>query len=157
VLVLQDNARLHTICQTAQTPISLEFYALPHLTYSLDLAPLDYALFDKVKDPLHYQFPDSNDLWSSVCKTVCTILKDWFAASIINLKERWQWCIGLSWKLLCWSVIMRVSSSLSLYSRWVTVISEQFSYNWSSGFQSQLIAGDVKLCSCYSSSDWLGF
>jgi hypothetical protein len=60
-----------------QTLVSLRFSVLPHLPYSPDLAPSDYALFDKMKDPLHgRRFPSDDDLQSDVCKLVHTIPKD---------------------------------------------------------------------------------
>jgi len=42
---LHDNTRLHTACLTLETVEQLGFEALPHLPYSLDLAPSDYHLF----------------------------------------------------------------------------------------------------------------
>jgi hypothetical protein len=97
VLVLHDNVRLHTSCQTAQTLPSLRFSILPHPPYSPDLAPSGYVLFDKTKDPLFScQFPNDGDLHSSAHESVCTISKDWFAASVRKLPESWQQCIDLS-------------------------------------------------------------
>jgi hypothetical protein len=48
---------------------------------------------------MHTPYQPSNntdDLHSSVHKLLHTILKDWFAASIRKLLERWQWCTDLS-------------------------------------------------------------
>jgi hypothetical protein len=45
---MHDNARQHT----AETLCHLNFEVLEHPPYSPDLAPLDYHLFDPLKDTL---------------------------------------------------------------------------------------------------------
>lgn len=60
--VLHDNARPHSSKQRTQTLASLGYTVLPHPPYSPHLAPSDYALFNKIKEPLHRRkFPASDD------------------------------------------------------------------------------------------------
>jgi hypothetical protein len=73
MLVLHDNARFHISHQTTQTLVYLEFSVQPHPPYSPDLAPSDYSLFDKMKDPsCSSQFSNDDNFESSVCESVCT-------------------------------------------------------------------------------------
>jgi hypothetical protein len=44
--------------------------------------------------PLFENVKDSQT--TTTCRAVRTVLKDWFAASIRKLPERWQQCMGLS-------------------------------------------------------------
>jgi hypothetical protein len=87
VFLLLDNARLHTSHPT--TLASFGFTVVPQPSYSLDLAMSDYALLDKMKEPLYgRQFPNNNNFQSSVCKSVHAAWKDWCAAAIMKLPER---------------------------------------------------------------------
>jgi hypothetical protein len=64
------------------------------------LCPFFVPLLDflmKMCEPLRsHQFSNNDALQSSVHESVCAVLKDWFAASIKRLPERWEWCIDLS-------------------------------------------------------------
>jgi hypothetical protein len=65
-----------------------------HAAPTLSVLVCLYMLVDfptKMCEPLHgHQFPNNNDLQSSVYKSVCIIMKDWFGASIRKLPEIWQ-------------------------------------------------------------------
>lgn len=96
VLLLIDNARPHSSKQSTQKVASLGYTVLPHLPYSPDLALSDYALFNKMKEPLcGRKFPTSGDLERGVRDSVCTVPKNWYPATIQKLPERWQRFIDL--------------------------------------------------------------
>jgi hypothetical protein len=50
--LLHDNARLHTAAVTKGTLKELHWEILPHPTYSPDLAPSDFHVFDPLKEAL---------------------------------------------------------------------------------------------------------
>ncbi|KAI6660739.1 Transposase [Oopsacas minuta] len=52
VLLQHDNARPHVSSKIMDAIDDLGFECLPHLPYSLDLAPSDYWLFGEMKRPL---------------------------------------------------------------------------------------------------------
>ena len=85
--VLHDNARPHSNKQTTQTLASLVYTVLPHPPYSPHLAPSDYALFNKITDPLHRRkFPTSDDEGRGV--------RD-YTATLRKLPQRGQRCTDL--------------------------------------------------------------
>ncbi|BFZ23195.1 hypothetical protein BsWGS_26234 [Bradybaena similaris] len=64
VLLLQDNACLHTAAHTLQT---LRFEVLKHPAYSPDLATLDFNLFGPMNEHLRGQrCADDNEVMSAV-------------------------------------------------------------------------------------------
>jgi histone-lysine N-methyltransferase SETMAR len=69
VLLLQDNARPHTSLRTKEATATMGWIVLPHPTYSPDLAPCNFHLFDPLKDSLQgHCFAGSNELEHSVCE-----------------------------------------------------------------------------------------
>jgi len=61
VLLLHDNARLHSANQTTATLRSFKWEVLQHPPYSPDLAPSDFHLFDPLKHHLSGErFPDDD-------------------------------------------------------------------------------------------------
>jgi len=52
ILLLHDNARLHTAAHTLETLKQLKWEAMEHPPYSLDLAPSDLHLFGLLKKAL---------------------------------------------------------------------------------------------------------
>jgi transposase len=94
--LLHDNARPHSSKQTTQKLASLGYTVLTYPPYYPDLAPSDYALFNKMKEPLRRRkSPTSDNLERGVHDFASSILKGWYAAAIQKLPERWKWCIDL--------------------------------------------------------------
>jgi hypothetical protein len=105
----------HTSRQTVQTLASLGFTVLRQPPYLSDLAASDCAVWHE---------------GSVSCRAVVsTALRDRFGASMWKLPERrqqWQQCTDLSTEcVVCWGVAVPLSAALSLYLRWVPVISER--------------------------------
>jgi hypothetical protein len=93
-LLCHDNARPHSSTQTTQKLAFPGYTILPHPPYSSDLAPSDYTLFNKMKEPLRgRKLRISDDLDRGVHDSVHSVSKD--AAAIRKLPQRWQWCIDL--------------------------------------------------------------
>jgi histone-lysine N-methyltransferase SETMAR len=87
VLLLLDNARQHSSTQTTQQLVSLGYTVLPHPPYSPDLAPSDYALFNKMKEPFHRRkLPTSDVLERGVC-TLCAVSPN---TGMLPLSESYQ-------------------------------------------------------------------
>jgi hypothetical protein len=85
VLVVRQCSPTHPN-MTAQLD-ELGYMVLPHPPCSPDLASSDYALFDKMKDPLRGRCPTHQ--WC------CTTPKDWFQEAIMKFPQRWHQCIEL--------------------------------------------------------------
>ena len=63
VLLLHDNACLHTAARTVDTLHALKFEVLKHPPFSLDLVPSDFHLFGPTKEHLWGQkFEDDNEV-----------------------------------------------------------------------------------------------
>lgn len=60
IILLHDNARLHTAAQTRQKIEDLFWNTLEHPPYSPDLSPCDYHLFGPLKEALGKQRFDDN-------------------------------------------------------------------------------------------------
>ena len=117
--VLHDNARPHS-SKTTQTLASLGSTVLPHPPYSPHLAPSDYALFNKITEPLHRRkFPTSDDMERGVCN---------YTDAVRKLPEgyRAQTLGGVCQK--CYSVICHQSSAGDLWPSWVSIFYEWPSY-----------------------------
>jgi histone-lysine N-methyltransferase SETMAR len=67
----------------------LGYTVLPHPPYSPDIAPSDYAPFDKMKEPLIGKtFTDADALQGAVHHWCRTTSKDWFQEVIMKLPQR---------------------------------------------------------------------
>ena len=73
VVILHDNAHLHTSAHTVDTLQKLHFEVLKHPPYSPDLAPSDFHLFGLVKAALRGQRFTSDE-------EVKTVVHSWLAA-----------------------------------------------------------------------------
>jgi transposase len=73
VLLLHDNARLHSSKQTAQKLASLGYTVSPHPPFSVDLVSSDYALFNKMKEPLHRRKLPTSETGREISMTMCTV------------------------------------------------------------------------------------
>jgi histone-lysine N-methyltransferase SETMAR len=95
---LHDNVRRHSSKKKKPTQqlASLGYTVLPHPPYSPDFAPSDYALFNKMKEPLRGRIlPTSDDLERGVRDSVRSTPKDRYPAAIQKLLERRQQCTDL--------------------------------------------------------------
>jgi histone-lysine N-methyltransferase SETMAR len=69
----------------------LEYTDLPHPPYVPDVAPSDYDLFDKMKEPLRGKaFTDVDTLQAAVHQLHHTKPKDWFQEAITKLPQPWR-------------------------------------------------------------------
>ncbi|GFS22764.1 transposase [Elysia marginata] len=83
VVIQQDNAQLHTSCQT-----------LPHPPYSPDLAPSDFFLFPLLKKHLkgnHYE--TDAEVEADVPSWCRSQTPEFFADGMRKLVQRWRLCI----------------------------------------------------------------
>jgi len=92
----QDNARPHTCNATMDVIRRLGFELLPHPAYSPDLAPSDYWLFPKMKEPLRgHRYGSLSALSSAISQWVRGTPTEFFAQGISKLPERWHKCVQL--------------------------------------------------------------
>ena len=85
VLLLHDNARLHTSLYTREATAALGWTVLPHPAYSSDYHP-----FGPLKDGLHGVHFENDD--NAVTKVRD---KKLHIVSIQRLVQRWQKCIAV--------------------------------------------------------------
>jgi hypothetical protein len=75
----------------------LGFQILPHPAYSPDLAPSDYWLFAKMKEPLRGKiYPNISALGSAIHQWSLVTPKQFYAAGIDALPERWEKCMAVA-------------------------------------------------------------
>jgi hypothetical protein len=88
VFLLHDNAHPHLSKETRAQLDELGYTFHSHPPYFQDLAPSDYALFDKMKMPLRGKtFTDADALQEDVHKWCHTMPKDWFQEAIMKLPQ----------------------------------------------------------------------
>lgn len=96
VFLLHDSALPHSSKQTRAHLVDLGYTVPPHPPYSPDLAPSDYTLFDKMKEPLRGKtFTNADALQGAVHHWCRTMPKDWFQEAILKLPQWRHWCIVL--------------------------------------------------------------
>ena len=87
----------HAACLTSEAIAKMGWEALPHPSYSPDLAPSDYHLFGFVKDQLRGQ---SYETTEAIQKAVRQCLRmagtDFYRRSVFKLPERWEKCVQRS-------------------------------------------------------------
>ena len=94
VLLLPDNAGLHTSLRTKEATATMGWTVLPHPTYSPDLAPHNFHLFVPLKGSLQgHCFADSNELEHGVCEGLWCVRKEFYVTGIQHLMQRWKKCI----------------------------------------------------------------
>jgi transposase len=94
VILLQNNARLHTAKNTLETISDLGWEILCHAAYSPDLAPSDYYLFQALQHHLtDSRFKSVEDVEKSLDKFINSKLPSFFRSGIRQLPERWKKCI----------------------------------------------------------------
>ena len=94
VLLLQDNAPVHTAQVAVAEAERCGFELLPHAPYSPDLAPSDFYLFPKLKSHLRgRRFESDNDVICAVEGYLGAQTADFFREGIAKLEHRWSKCI----------------------------------------------------------------
>jgi hypothetical protein len=95
VVLLHDNASLHTAAHTVDTPCALKFEVLKHSPYSPDLAPSDFHLFGPMKEHLRDQkFADDNEVMEAVQSWLKAMPKSFLLEGIHKLVDRWTKCVA---------------------------------------------------------------
>lgn len=94
VILQHDNARPHSAKLTQQTLQDLGWEVLPHPPYSPDLAPSDFHLFGPLKFALSGRvFKTNEEIKAALQSWLAQQPKEYFAAGILSLAQRWDKCI----------------------------------------------------------------
>ena len=95
VLLLHDNAHLHTAAHAVDTLCALKFEVLQHPPYSPDLAPSDFHMFGPMKEHLGGQkFADDNEVMEAVQSWLKATPKSFFLEGICKLVDRCTKCVA---------------------------------------------------------------
>ena len=96
VLLLQDNARVHT-CNVAMDAVELNGYELiPHPAYLPDLAPSDFFLFPTLKKDIRgLHFRSDEEVVTAAEELVNGKDPDVFSSGLMALEHHWSKCITL--------------------------------------------------------------
>ena len=94
VILLHDNARLHTEKMTTALLDSLGWQVLPHPAYSPDLAPSDFYLFRSLQHHLtDNHFKTIDDVNNSITEFINSKPPSFYREGICRLPEKWKKCI----------------------------------------------------------------
>ena len=94
VLLLQDNAPVHTANIATKAAHDCGFEVLPHPPYSPDLAPSDFYLFPKLKESITGRRYSSNDEIKAVVEGYFNDVPEFFFLEGLQmLQKRWKKCI----------------------------------------------------------------
>jgi transposase len=95
VVLLHDNARLHTAARTTALIKSFKWEIFDHPPYSPDLAPSDYHLFSKMKVWLGTQhFYSNEELMDGVNNWLNILAAKWFDEGLQKLVSRYK-CLNV--------------------------------------------------------------
>ncbi len=90
----QDNAPPHKANDTLMTIDFLGFQRLEHSPYSPDLAPMDFAVFPRLKAELRgHHFQDSHELRIAVRRAISHFEADWYQQIYLKWVDRHEKCI----------------------------------------------------------------
>jgi histone-lysine N-methyltransferase SETMAR len=96
VLLLQDNAPVHTAHIATTAARDCDFEVLPHPPYSPDLAPSDFYLFPKLKESITGRRYSSNEEIKTVVEGYFdNVSNTFFLEGLQMLYKRWMKCISL--------------------------------------------------------------
>ena len=94
-ILQMDNATPHTALLTKELLASLGWEILPHPPYSPDLAPSDFHLFPRLKEPLRgknfsslEEMKEAVELWRKNTK------RTFYEDGLFSLLKRWRKCIA---------------------------------------------------------------
>jgi hypothetical protein len=94
VLLLHDNARLHSGHMKAEMIRDIHSECLPHLPYLADFAPCDYHIFGPLKEVLEGKtFQFDKEVQEAVHQWLCMQPKDIFSWRIQAFVKHWKTCI----------------------------------------------------------------
>ena len=95
ILLLHDNARLHSAAQTQDLITSFKWEQMDHPLYSPDLAPSDYHLFLHLKKFLgSKRFDDDDDLKDAAQKWLTSQVATFYEEDIQKLVPRYDKCLN---------------------------------------------------------------
>jgi hypothetical protein len=91
IFLQHDNARPHVLKGTKDVICSLGWEVLPHVAYSLDLAPSDYHLFQSLQHHLaDTHFKTVEEVRKSIDDFIASKPPYFFRDGIRQLPERWS-------------------------------------------------------------------
>jgi len=94
-MLLHDNARPHVAKAVKKKLMQLEWKVLPHPTYSPDLAPLDYYLFQSMQHGLvDTHFRNYEDVQKWIDEWIASKDQSFYRRGIYLLPKRWKKCIA---------------------------------------------------------------
>jgi len=94
ILLLHDNARLHTARTTIDALELLKSEVLSHLPYSPDLAPSDFHFFRHLKRDLKgTHFTSDDEVKQAVTSWIKQRTPEFFIDGMCKLVLRWEKCI----------------------------------------------------------------
>jgi len=95
ILLLHNNARLHSAAQTQDRITSFKWEQMDYPQYSPDLAPSDYHLFLHLKQFLgSKRFDDDDDLKDAVQKWLILQVAAFYEEGIQKLVPRYDKCLN---------------------------------------------------------------
>jgi len=95
ILLLHDNARLHSVAQTQDLITSFRWEQMDHPPYSPDLAPSDFHLFVHLKKFLGgKRFDDDDDLKNAVQKWPKSQAAAFYEEGTQKLVPRYDKCLN---------------------------------------------------------------
>lgn len=96
VLLLHDNAPVHTARKSKAAIRECGFEEIPHPPYSPDLAPSDYYLFRHLKKHLRgRRFSSDDEVKSCVQQWFEGQEPNFFSEGISSLKSKWEKCVDI--------------------------------------------------------------
>jgi len=94
IIYHHDNAPAHRAVDTVDTIDFLGMERLPHAPYSPDLAPMDFALFPRLKSEMRgKRYDDLDDLRMEVRRLMSSYKKEWFRDVFSKWAQRHRKCI----------------------------------------------------------------
>ena len=114
IIYHHDNAPAHRAVDTVDTIDFLGMERLPHAPYSPDLAPMDFALFPRLKSEMcGKRYDDLDDLRMEVRRLMSSYKKEWFRDVFSKWAQRHRKCID------CLGDFAHASERQSLVRSWV--------------------------------------
>ncbi len=90
-----DNATPHTAARTKDLLEKLGWDVLPHPPYSPDLAPSDFHLFPRLKEPLRgRRFSSLDEMKEAVESWRQSTPKEFYQGGLRSLVSRWRKCVS---------------------------------------------------------------